>query len=67
MARISALGRMDSLGRKLRCCGSNSATATARTRAKADVAASATRHDANSSTSEGIRRPLSPPIDVPAT
>lgn len=32
-----------------------------------EAAASTTRHDADSSISEGMRRPLSPPIDVPAT
>ena len=65
-ARTSAPGRIDAFGRKLRCSGSRMAVATARARLTAALVASAQRQSVTSSMNAGMRRPVSPPTEVPA-
>ena len=66
IARNSAPGRMLVLAWKLRCSGNSHQAASASERLMVAVAARAQRHEATSSTKEGMRRPMSPPMVLPA-
>ena len=66
IAPTSTLGRIDAFGTKLRCCGNAHAAKAAKVNATSALPNMAQRQEVTSNSAAGMRRPLKPPMELPA-